>query len=148
MAGEPCVGGLLIVGCSRRKIVTSRPVAALDLYQGWCIPLLRERLSPEAPQRRRVLILSAHYGLVRADELVSTYDRRMTTGRAGALRLPVRRAMAGHLASYPSREALVLVEERYLTAMGLPCVPVVHVIADPVTHFAAARRILDSWSWP
>ncbi|MEU2874034.1 DUF6884 domain-containing protein [Streptomyces olivoreticuli] len=147
MAAEH-VGGLVVVGCSRRKIVTTLPVPAIDLYQGWCIPMLRARLGPGTAQRRRVLIFSARYGLIRADEPVSTYDQPMTRGRASALRVPVRRALAQHLKTYPTREALVLLEERYLDVMGLPGAPVVHAITDPVAHFAAARRILDSWSWP
>ncbi|MFQ6197714.1 DUF6884 domain-containing protein [Streptomyces sp. NPDC000405] len=148
MAAERPVGGLVIVGCSRRKIVTSRPVPALDLYQGWCIPKLRDRLGPAVSQRQRVLIFSARYGLIRADELISTYEQPMTRGRASALRAPVRRALARHLKAYPTREALVLLEQRYLDVMGLPGTPIVHAITNPIDRFADAHRILDSWSWP
>ncbi|MFF4924213.1 DUF6884 domain-containing protein [Kitasatospora sp. NPDC001261] len=140
--------GLVIVGCSRRKTVTSQPVPALDLYQGWCVPELRRRLPPGAAQRARTLVLSAQHGLVGADQPLATYEQPMTPERTRALRAPVRRALTAHLNAHPASEALLLLEAAYLEVLGDLPVPVVHSFTDPLARIADVHRILDSWSWP
>ncbi|MEV0536766.1 DUF6884 domain-containing protein [Kitasatospora sp. NPDC050463] len=147
MDGERA-GGLVIVGCSRRKIITSNPVPALDLYQGWCIPELRQRLPTGTPERARVLVLSAGHGLVGADQPLTTYEQPMTAERARALRGPVRQALTTHLSIHPAHELLLLLESAYRDVLGDLPLPVVHLITDPTTHIADVHRILDSWSWP
>ncbi|MEE1823893.1 hypothetical protein PUR61_17085 [Streptomyces sp. BE20] len=142
------IRGLVVVGCSKEKTVTSRPVPALDLYQGWCVPALRHRLAPASPERTRVLVLSAHYGLVTADAPLLTYEQPMTPARAQALREPVRQALAEHLAAHPADEALLLLAPDYLDVLGPLPLDVVHTITDPITHLDAVHRVLDSWSWP
>ncbi|WP_147255922.1 DUF6884 domain-containing protein [Streptomyces sp. PT12] len=145
--GADLMDGLVVVGCSRRKTVTSRPVPALELYQGGCVPRLRDRLGADAGRRRQVLVLSARHGLVPADAPLETYDQPLTERRARVLCQPVRHALTVHLAIHPTREALLLLEPAYLQVLGTPPVPVVHVITDPVAHFGAAEKILATWGW-
>lgn len=54
--------GLIILGCSRRKLQTDIPVPALELYQGGCVPQLRERLGYNEAWRAPIRILSAAHG--------------------------------------------------------------------------------------
>jgi hypothetical protein len=142
------IQGLVVVGCSKEKTVTSQPVPALDLYQGWCVPALRHRLASGSPSRTRVLVLSAHYGLVTADAPLLTYEQPMTPARARALREPVRQTLAEHLAAQSTSEALLLLAPDYLDVLGPLPLHVVHTITDPITHLGAVHRVLDSWSWP
>lgn len=74
---------LLIVGCSARKHPAAEPVAALRLYDGVAFRVLRraERegcLSPDVD----IVILSARYGLLGAEALISLYEERLTPQRA------------------------------------------------------------------
>ncbi|MDT0307645.1 hypothetical protein RM780_11810 [Streptomyces sp. DSM 44917] len=141
------LAGLVVVGCSRRKLVTSGPVPALDRYQGWYAPPLRARLAAHPEYRSRVLVMSARWGLLRADHPVATYEQPLTAERARELRGPVRRALARHLSDFPAREALLLLEPAYLRLLGTPGVPVAHTISRP-GRFADACRLLDAWGWP
>jgi hypoxanthine phosphoribosyltransferase len=138
----------VIVGCSRRKLDTAAPVPALDLYQGWCVPQLRQRVGTAPDFRARSLVLSARHGLVGADTPLTAYEQPLTPQRAAELRDPVREALREHLAAYPTEQALLLLEPAYLDLVGIVPVSVVHTITDPVSHWGAAVAVLDAWGWP
>lgn len=145
------VAGLVIIGCSRRKARGDVFMPALDLYEGNGVPLLRGRISDSPAHRERVLILSARYGLVGPDEPIKPYDQRMSSQRSRTLRTSCARVLSDHLARYPADEALLLMEPAYLAAVPDDLylrVPVIHVIARPITDWTRAERVLDSWSWP
>jgi hypothetical protein len=112
--------GLIIVNCSRRKLVTSAPIPALELYQGACVPHLREHFATDAARRARIRILSAAHGLLRPEQPVSTYDHRLATS-VEALRLHERTVsgqLDAELAESPSlRHLLIIVEPLYLLAL-------------------------------
>ncbi|MFE2727138.1 DUF6884 domain-containing protein [Kitasatospora sp. NPDC059327] len=147
MASSPGAPALVVVGCSARKSRSLRPVAALDLYQGWCVPPLRARLAERGDLRRRTLILSARHGLLKAEDPVLPYDQPLTPERAAALQSAVRAQLAEHLQAFPASEALLLLEPAYLALLGHPPVPMVHTVTDPVRHWAAVDSVLDAWGW-
>src|SRR5690606_10392646 len=91
-------GGLVVVACCKEKRVTTAPVPALDLYEGWVVPLIRDRVAGRSGLRSRVLVLSALYGLVTADTPVSTYEQPMTRGRARVLAGTAPAVLREHLA--------------------------------------------------
>ncbi|MGH3869133.1 MAG: DUF6884 domain-containing protein [Pseudonocardiaceae bacterium] len=144
---SPALGGLVIVGCSRRKTSTSEPVPALDLYQGWCIPLLRQRIGEHPEYRARTLILSARHGLIGADEPLAAYDQRLTAERAHQLREPVRAAARAHLAAHPTDQALLLLEPDYLDLLGNVPVPIALTVTNPIAHWSVVTAMLDGWGW-
>lgn len=140
--------GLVIIGCSRRKTPSLKPVPALDLYQGACFPQLRARLTPEL--RHRVRILSAKHGLVTADQRLYPYDQRLTLERACHLR----RREADNIteALDGADEVLVVAEQRYLHVVLRPIrthpgAPRLRWVADPAA-WGDVAAVLDSWSWP
>ncbi|MFI7122629.1 DUF6884 domain-containing protein [Amycolatopsis sp. NPDC049868] len=146
--------GLIILNCSRRKIVTAAPVAALDLYQGGCVPSAREHFAADAARRARIRILSGAHGLLRPEALLSTYDHRLTT-RAEATRLHERTVAAQldtELADAPSlRHVLILVEPLYLHALQRvfdhPAqFRQITIIPDPRAWRAAVPHLRD-WGW-
>jgi hypothetical protein len=112
--------GLIIVSCSRRKLVTSAPIPALELYQGACVPHLREHFATDPARRARIRILSAVHGLLRPEQPISTYDHRLATS-VEALRLHERTVsgqLDAELAESPSlRRLLIIVEPLYLLAL-------------------------------
>ncbi|MFD5089830.1 DUF6884 domain-containing protein [Amycolatopsis thailandensis] len=134
--------GLIILSCSRRKIVTAAPVAALDLYQGGCIPSAREHFAADAALRARIRIISGAHGLLRPETLISTYDHRLTT-RAEATRLheqTVAAQLDAELAETPSpRHVLILVEPLYLHALQR--------VFDHTARFRQITIIPDPSAW-
>lgn len=145
-AGRP-TDGLVVIGCSRRKLPGTDPIPALDLYQGWCFPQLRERIAGRPEFRARTLVLSARHGLIGADEPIAPYYQVLTPQRALSQRDLVSAVLADHLARHPAQEALLLLEPLYFQMLELPPLPVVHQVSDPVSHWPQAARVLDGWGW-
>jgi hypothetical protein len=139
--------GLVVIGCSRRKLSATEPVPALELYQGWCFPQLRERIAGRPEFRSRTLVMSARHGLLGADDPITPYHQVLTPERALSQRDIVSAALAGYLERYPTREVLLLLEPLYFQMLGLPPLPVVHLVSDPVTHWPQVTHVLDGWGW-
>ncbi|MDF5759034.1 DUF6884 domain-containing protein [Spongiactinospora sp. TRM90649] len=140
---------LVIAGCSRRKRATAVPVPALELYEGGCVPQLRQRLGHLPELRRWLRILSAEHGLIDADRPLLPYDRVLTLERARELRSSAGFVLAQEFDRYGRpREALLIAEPLYqgivldhLTGVRL------HLIGDLYDR-AAVSTVLDSWGWP
>jgi hypothetical protein len=134
--------GLIILNCSREKLVTSAPIAALDLYQGACVPHAREHFAADPARRARIRILSAAHGLLRPENPITTYDHRLTN-RTEAVRLheqTVAEQLDAELAETPSmRHMLILVEPLYLLALQR--------LFDHLDRFDQIAIIPDPWGW-
>ncbi|GAA5110388.1 hypothetical protein GCM10025762_18220 [Haloechinothrix salitolerans] len=145
----PAEHGLILAGCSCRKKPTLTPVPALDLYEGGCIPGLRDRLGTNPRLRQRIRIVSALYGLLHADSPVMPYDRRLANiAEADVLRRYMRPKLAGELTSVT--HVLAIVEPLYLLALE----PVVRRLDAIRLYWIAAPRdwhrataVLDTWGW-
>lgn len=137
----PATHGLIIVNCSREKLVTSAPIPALDLYQGACVPRLRSQFGDDPAHRARIRILSAAHGLLRPDDPVATYDRRLRTATQAE---ELERQLVGdqlddELAASPSlSHVLVIVEPLYLRALQ-----------RLFEHMARLKLVCipDPWAW-
>ena len=77
---------LLVQSCSATKNQVTEPTRALDVYDGYFFRIIKKA------KRERVFesdidicILSAEYGLIDAEDEITTYDRRMTPSRAEEL---------------------------------------------------------------
>lgn len=133
---------LIILNCSRSKLVTSTPIPALELYQGACVPPARQHFASDPAHRARIRILSAEHGLLHPDGLISTYDRRLRT-KEDALRLHeqlVCGQLDAELADTPAlRYLLLIVEPLYLLALQ-------HVFDRPdrLKHIAI---VTSPWAW-
>jgi hypothetical protein len=134
--------GLIILNCSREKLVTSVPIAALELYQGACVPNAREHFAADPAHRARIRILSAAHGLLRPENPISTYDHRLMN-RTEAVRLHERTVSAqldAELAETPSlRHMLIMVEPLYLLALQR--------VFDHLDRFDQIAIIPDPWGW-
>lgn len=149
-AVDPLSGRLVIASCSRRKLATSVPVAALDLYQGGCIPWLRARLTTAPHLRARVRILSAQHGLIKADHFVLPYDWPLDPQRAAEMLPLVTIALAREWAADGAPgEVLVVAEPLYLVPLAaiLATPAIVHWVPDPYDTDTAGR-VLRRWGWP
>jgi len=68
---------LLILSCSRKKKTTYQSLPALERYDGPSFRVVRKFIN-ECPAEARSLdirILSAKFGLIRADQPIAWYDR-------------------------------------------------------------------------
>ncbi|WP_331773297.1 hypothetical protein OG948_58930 (plasmid) [Embleya sp. NBC_00888] len=150
MAADPTrvADGLVIVACCREKRVTSGPVPALDLYEGWVVPLIRDRIARPGGPRERVLVLSALYGLITADTPVTTYEQPMTDERQHVLGTTAPRALRRHLARHPTSQALLLMISSYARVLGPVPVSTTLLITDPMRRHDDIHTVLDSWNWP
>jgi hypothetical protein len=60
-------------------------MAAINTYDGPHYQVLRRYLRTDGCDVPHIWIISAEYGLIRSDELIRPYDRRITPGRAAEL---------------------------------------------------------------
>jgi hypothetical protein len=143
---------LVIVGCSAEKTATSRPLAALELYDGGCVPPLRARLGHLPHLRSRVRFLSAQHGLITADIPLATYDRPLDPARANELRPRVWAQLRAELleTGMPAN-VLIIAEPLYLVLiadlLAAPERPRVHWIPDHAHGWPHAAAVLDRWKW-
>lgn len=143
---------LVIVGCCAEKTPTDQPLAALDLYNGGCVPPLRERLGHRPRLRARVRFLSAQHGLINADTPLRGYDRPLDPARATQLRPQVWKQLHAELlmTGMPTN-VLVIAEPLYLVLiadlLAAPERPRLHWIPDHAHGWPQASAILDRWKW-
>ncbi|MGW5054795.1 DUF6884 domain-containing protein [Actinokineospora sp. NPDC004072] len=141
--------GLIIVSCSRRKLVTTAPVPALQLYRGALMPRLRGHLAPE--HRARVRILSAEHGVLHPDDLVGTYERKLRTrGEAQVLQARVSERLTADLRAEALRHVLVVLEPLYLAAVT--CLfdhapPLTVTLLPNPVDWTGTSAVLSGWGW-
>ncbi|WP_159945436.1 MULTISPECIES: hypothetical protein [unclassified Nocardiopsis] len=142
-------GRLLILGCTRDKLATTRPVPAIELYTGDSVPQVRDRLTPE--RLSRTLFFSGLHGLIPADTLLLPYDRRLRPSDTGVLsEASCSRLLAFACLRGVPEEVLVVAEADYQSLLE----PVLTTwertritrIFDPCA-WADIARVLHSWSW-
>jgi hypothetical protein len=82
------VSALLILACSATKRHDAGLLPAIDRYDGPAYRVLRKALRerPGLAERLTIRILSAEYGLIRSDQPILDYDRKMSKIRARELR--------------------------------------------------------------
>ncbi len=107
---------LLIVSCSQRKRPDPNPLPAIERYDGPTYQVLRKaRREGYWPAGLEVLILSAEFGLLKAESPILNYDRRMTESRVAELKPAINQALTGRLAGY--HEIFVNLGQVYLKAL-------------------------------
>ncbi|MFE0023381.1 DUF6884 domain-containing protein [Amycolatopsis sp. NPDC059021] len=141
---------LVIVGCSPRKATTTVPLPALELYQDWWFPRLRQAVRACRWPRANVLVLSGQHGLIPADTPLLPYDQPLTPDRADLLRDPVQNAFQHHLTGVARYSVLLLLAPDYLAllAPALSAAPPAsaHWFPDPDTCWDDAVKVLATWS--
>ena len=77
---------LLLISCSQRKVETSEPLPAIDLYDGPVYrPLRKMGREGRFPENVDVSIISANHGLIPLGLPIETYDQKMAPERAAEL---------------------------------------------------------------
>lgn len=69
----------LLLSCSNKKIPSSTPIKAIDLYNGVFFSVYKKALrnNPSLDSHIKLLIISAKYGLIEDADYISFYDQKM-----------------------------------------------------------------------
>jgi hypothetical protein len=109
---------LLILACSARKRHDVGMLPALARYDGVNYRVLRKaQRETTVPDTLDVLILSAEYGILDAQDQIPDYDRLMTPTHARELQPQVAHSLATRLATRRYDEAFVLGGKTYRIAL-------------------------------
>lgn len=105
---------LLIMSCSKKKI-REKNMEALHLYDGPAFHIVRA----SNPANTDIMILSAKYGLIFSDELISYYNRKMTSKRVKQLKQKNKATMERLLQDKEYKEIYVNLGKQYLESLPL-----------------------------
>lgn len=105
---------LLIISCSKRKRKVNGKIRAWDLYDGVVFRMIRKIEKDKKLENIKILILSAHYGLVAKDSYISYYDKIMTEEVALKLRRQVERQLENILEKTKFIEIFCCLGKNYL----------------------------------
>jgi hypothetical protein len=104
---------LLIVACSQRKNPTTKPLPAIERYDGPAFRVLRKFLRERRRAAPKILILSGKHGLIDAQTPISNYDVRMTRASAQAFRPDVLARLTTLMAVAPIQSIGVCLGQDY-----------------------------------
>lgn len=68
---------LLIIACSKRKSLFAKRLRAFDLYDGVIYRVIK-KFPKRVLDNYDVVIISAKYGLINPNDIIETYDLKMT----------------------------------------------------------------------
>lgn len=110
---------LLVQSCSATKNQVMEPTRALDVYDGYFFRIIKKAKREGAFESDvDICILSAKYGLIDAEEAITTYDRRMTPSRAEELRDSVTDSIRKRVKEEKYGEVVLNLGKDYLGAVG------------------------------
>ena len=136
---------VLVIACCGLK--DPYPCRAIDLYKSRNFKLVRAHARP----RFEVLILSAEYGLVAADELLKPYDRVLDRARAAEFKRKTYEygAKVPRLLSLDSSDVYVFGGELYRDVIrtwcdraGRQCIELIGQNRGMGDHYNALKRLL------
>ncbi len=107
----------VLLACSERKRSQRRPLPAIERYDGPLFRVLR-KAEREGSERPAAWVLSARFGIVRGEEPIPRYDRRMTPARAEALRGEVRDSLRDAFTRVKIDSLFVAVGSAYAPALA------------------------------
>lgn len=113
---------LLVQACSARKKEVSRPIPALELYDGYFYRIIKNsELSSNTDPVIDIRIISAEYGLLRPEDVIETYERKMDSQRAVQLQSSVVNSLIQEVANHDFDEVVINLGKVYQQAIsGLP----------------------------
>jgi len=109
----------LLLACSKRKRPAVGCVPALELYDGGAYRVVRKlRREQGLPANLHILILSARYGLLRAEDLIENYDQLMDAVRAEEMSASVSARLDALLVSIAPTHLFVDLGQTYRLAIA------------------------------
>lgn len=110
---------LLVQSCSATKNPVTEPTRALDVYDGYFFRILKKAIREDSFRSDiDICILSAKYGLIDAEDAISTYDRRMTPSRAEGLHESVTDKICKRIEEKEYNKIVLNLGKEYLQAVS------------------------------
>jgi len=109
----------LVLSCSQAKRGDIALLPAIERYDGPAFRVVRKFLREASSelQNVHVLILSAKYGLIAADEPIADYDQQMTAARAQELHDKLLKAFKERVVQADYNEVFLSLGRNYLAAL-------------------------------
>lgn len=139
---------LLIISCGATKRGDPGLLPALERYNGPPYQTLRATLRVlDAARHPTILILSARFGLIQAENPIPDYNLRLTEARALALRPQVHQVLVDVLASGGYARSFISLGHDYLAA--LPLEPEVITSLGEITYAQGGigKRLAQLKAW-
>jgi cytoplasmic iron level regulating protein YaaA (DUF328/UPF0246 family) len=105
---------LLIINCSKSKFNNSEKIPVLERYNGVTFRVLRKFLKEEKADNLDIFILSAKFGLIPSNQLIPTYDQKLTKQRSQELQPIVNEQFCELLQSNLYKRCLLCMSQDYL----------------------------------
>lgn len=116
---RPLMRTLLVQSCSATKNPVTEPTRALDVYDGYFFRILKKAIREDSFRSDiDICILSAKYGLIDAEDAISTYDRRMTPSRAEGLHESVTDKICKRIEEKEYNKIVLNLGKEYLQAVS------------------------------
>jgi cytoplasmic iron level regulating protein YaaA (DUF328/UPF0246 family) len=111
---------LLILACAQRKRPDTGLLPAIERYDGVNFRVLQKaKRAGYLSKNLDMLILSAKYGLIKANTPIEKYDLKMTIQRARELQTQVSRNLDAYLVNTEYQEIFVNLGKSYLTVIAI-----------------------------
>jgi hypothetical protein len=108
----------LIIGCSQKKNPSPSPLKAFDKYDGVNFRVLKKfKRERRLPELLDIVIISAKYGFLRADEYINDYNMRMTEKRALELHSKILNELRKLISNNIYKEIFINLGKDYLPAI-------------------------------
>ena len=115
-----CDKYLLIIPCSKRKASLPKVrVPAIDLYDGPFYRIIRKTFRERGkPDNLDIMILSAKYGLIDYEKIITTYDQIMTREMAISMSDTVYEIFTNIIKRNNYKEIMINLGEKYMLALS------------------------------
>lgn len=114
----PQMSRLLLLTCCKQKRQDAGELLAIDRYDGPAFKVVRRYLRTSHDPYLEMAVLSAAYGLIRADQPIPNYDRKMTAERARELREQIADAMSRLSVGSRYQSTFVCASKTYRSALA------------------------------
>lgn len=111
---------MVILGCGQRKRQTSRPLPAIERYDGPAFRVLRKHAREAPDETAHACILSARFGLLHGNSRIPRYDRRLPSTDPVAFRQRVEKQLRCALKRIKPERLFVSVGSRYWSLLREP----------------------------
>lgn len=109
---------LLIIGCSKRKRRVSDCARAIEIYDGpFFRTIIKLKKEGKFPKNIDIFIISAKYGMLGENDLISFYDVRMTKSRAKEIRREIIKKLRDVIIKKCYKEVFINLGKDYLPAI-------------------------------
>lgn len=110
---------LLLISCSKRKSKEGWRIPAIERYDGPVFQCLRKMMREGIyPINTSCLIISAKYGLITTQDLIETYNEKMSPIRAIKLQTEVQYRLSRHITNQTEQIFINLGKDYMLTLEG------------------------------